>query len=120
MCLFSSLIGYIYYDCLTKEQEYDTLIEMLNAMEYRKFEDSENAVDLIFEDLSKENPEHFALRQYIMFSHLSYEQKSEIVFMANYYLNDLLCETGYRKYRYTKPRKAEIVDLHFKAKKPIK
>lgn len=119
VCLYSSLIGYIYYDCLTEEQELNSLIELFNAMEYKKYYDLENAIDLIFEDLAEIDPEHFALRQYIMFSHLSYEQKSEIVFMANYYLNNLLCETGYKKYVNTKRRKAEIIDFTTLNKKKV-
>ncbi len=42
-----------------------TLLEMLNASEVREEDESfKNAVDLMFEQLEKENPDHFAVRQY--------------------------------------------------------
>lgn len=63
--LYTALIGYIYYEAPTEEQNFATLVEMLNAMEVR--EDDEifkNAVDLLFDALEKKDPDHFALRQY--------------------------------------------------------
>ena len=42
-----------------------TLLEMLNASEVREEDETfKNAVDLMFESLEKENPQHFAVRQY--------------------------------------------------------
>ena len=51
-----------------EEQNFSTLIEFINAMEVREDdEDFQNAVDLMFEDLKKKNPNHFAVRQYAKF-----------------------------------------------------
>ena len=63
--LYTALIGYIYYEAPVEEQNFSTLLEMLNAMEVREDdEEFKNAVDLLFEDLEKKDPEHFAVRQY--------------------------------------------------------
>ena len=63
--LYTALIGYIYYEAPTEEQNFATLVEMLNAMEVREDDESfKNAVDLLFDALEKKDPDHFALRQY--------------------------------------------------------
>ena len=63
--LYCALIGYIHYEAPVEEQNFATLIEMLNSMEVREDdEEFENAVDLMFKELSKEKPDHFAVRQY--------------------------------------------------------
>ena len=47
------------------EQNFATLVEMLNAMEVREDDESfKNAVDLLFDALEQKDPDHFALRQY--------------------------------------------------------
>ena len=63
--LYTALIGYIHYEAPVEEQCFSTLIEMLNSMEVRE-DDEEflNPVDLMFAELEKENPQHFAVRQY--------------------------------------------------------
>ncbi len=60
-----ALIGYIHYELPPAAQNFTTLIDMLNSMEVRE-EDEEyrNPVDLMFEKLKAEKPEHFAVRQY--------------------------------------------------------
>ncbi len=66
--LYCALIGYIHYEAPQEEQNFATLIEFINAMEVREDdEDFQNPVDLMFEDLKKKNPEHFAVRQYAKF-----------------------------------------------------
>ena len=46
--LYTALIGYIYYEAPTNEQNFATLVEMLNAMEVREDDESfKNAVDLL-------------------------------------------------------------------------
>lgn len=66
--LYCALIGYIHYEAPKEEQNFATLIEFINAMEVREDdEDFQNAVDLMFEDLKKKNPNHFAVRQYAKF-----------------------------------------------------
>ena len=63
--LYTALIGYIHYEAPEEEQNFTTLLEMLNAMEVREDdEDFKNAVDLMFEELEREKPDHFAVRQY--------------------------------------------------------
>ena len=63
--LYTALIGYIYYEAPEEEQNFSTLLEMINAMEVREDdEEFKNAVDLMFDELEKKDPEHFAVRQY--------------------------------------------------------
>ena len=63
--LYQALIGYIYYEAPKEEQNFTTLIELINAMEVREDdEDYQNPVDLIFEELKQRDPHHFAVRQY--------------------------------------------------------
>ncbi len=63
--LYTALIGYLYYEAPEEEQNFATLIEMINSMETREDdEDFQNPMDILFEDLEKRKPEHFAVRQY--------------------------------------------------------
>ena len=63
--LYTALIGYIYYEAPTNEQNFSTLVEMINAMEVREDDESfKNAVDLLFDALEQKDPDPFALRQY--------------------------------------------------------
>ena len=63
--LYTALIGYIHYEAPVEEQNFSTLIEFINAMEVREDdEEFQNPVDLMFAELEKENPQHFAVRQY--------------------------------------------------------
>ncbi|MBE6931656.1 MAG: type IV secretory system conjugative DNA transfer family protein [Ruminococcaceae bacterium] len=63
--LYTALIGYIHYEGDEEEQNFATLLEMLNAMEVREDdEDYQNPVDRLFEKLESEQPDHFAVRQY--------------------------------------------------------
>ena len=63
--LYCALIGFIYYEAPEEEQNFSTLLEFLNASEAREDdEEFQNAVDLMFEDLEAEDPEHFVVRQY--------------------------------------------------------
>ena len=66
--LYTALIGFIHYEAPEEEQNFSTLIDMLNAMETRENEeDYQNQVDLMFERLEKRDPQHFAVRQYKKF-----------------------------------------------------
>ena len=66
--LYCALIGFIYYEAPEEEQNFGTLLEFLNASETREDdEEFKNAVDLMFEELAKEAPDHFAVRQYAKF-----------------------------------------------------
>lgn len=63
--LYTALIGYIYYEAPKNEQNFSTLVEMINAMEVREDDESfKNAVDLLFDALEQKDPDHFAVRQY--------------------------------------------------------
>ena len=63
--LYCALIGYIHYEAPTEEQNFSTLIEFINAMEVREDdEDFKNPIDLMFDELEKRKPDHFAVRQY--------------------------------------------------------
>ena len=63
--LYSALIGYIHYEAPAEEQNFTTLLEMINAMEVREDdEEFKNAVDLMFEELAEREPDHFAVRQF--------------------------------------------------------
>ena len=63
--LYTALIGYIHYEAPEEEQNFSTLIEFINAMEVREDdEEFQNPVDLMFADLEKQKPNHFAVRQY--------------------------------------------------------
>ena len=63
--LYTALIGYIYYEGHEEEKCFSTLIEMINAMEvHEDDEEFQNNVDLMFAELERKKPEHFAVRQY--------------------------------------------------------
>ena len=63
--LYTALIGYIHYEAPVEEQNFSTLIEFINAMEVREDdEEFQNPVDIMFEELAKNKPSHFAVRQY--------------------------------------------------------
>ena len=48
-----------------EEQNFSTLLEMINAMEVREDDDAfKNSVDLMFDELAERDPDHFAVRQY--------------------------------------------------------
>ena len=66
--LYCALIGYIHYEAPEDEQNFATLIEFINSMEVREDdEEYQNPVDLMFEELKKRKPDHFAVRQYAKF-----------------------------------------------------
>jgi type IV secretion system protein VirD4 len=63
--LYTALIGYIHYEAPKEEQNFATLIEMVNAMEVREDDENfENPIDLAFKELESREPNHFAVRQY--------------------------------------------------------
>ena len=63
--LYCALIGYIWYEAPEEEQNFSTLLEFINASEAREDdEEFKNPVDELFEELEKDKPEHFAVRQY--------------------------------------------------------
>ena len=63
--LYMSLIGYIHYEAPEEEQNFGTMLEMLNSMEVREDdEEFKNPVDCLFDELKAKDPGHFAVRQY--------------------------------------------------------
>lgn len=63
--LYCALIGYMHYEAPEDEQNMNTLVELINAMDVREDdEDYKNPVDLMFEALEAVEPQHFAVRQY--------------------------------------------------------
>lgn len=59
------MIGYIWYEAPEEEKNIITLLEMINASEAREDDENfKNAVDLMFDELEKREPDHFAVRQY--------------------------------------------------------
>lgn len=65
MMTINALIGYIHYEAPEEEQNFSTLLEMINAMEVREDdEEFKNPVDMMFDELAEQNPDHFAVRQY--------------------------------------------------------
>ena len=66
--LLTSLIAYLHYEAPAEEQNFATLLEMLNTMQVSEDdEDYQNPVDLLFEDLGKKKPKSFAVRQYKLY-----------------------------------------------------
>lgn len=62
---YSAFIGYIWYEAPEREQNFTTLLEMIDASEAREDDESfKNPVDELFEELDAKSPEHFAVRQY--------------------------------------------------------
>ena len=66
--LLTALIAFLYYEARPEEQNFATLLEMLNTMQVSEDdEDYQNPVDLLFEDLAKKKPNSFAVRQYKLY-----------------------------------------------------
>ena len=66
--LYTALIGYIHYVAPPEEQNFAMLIDLISSMETREdVEDFQNPVDEMFERLEKDEPNHFAVRQYKKF-----------------------------------------------------
>ena len=66
--LLTALIAYLHYEAPVEEQNFATLLEMLNTMQVLEDdEEYQNPVDLLFEDLAKTKPNSFARRQYKLY-----------------------------------------------------
>ena len=66
--LLVSLIAYLHYEAPVEEQNFATLLEMLNTMQVSEDDETyQNPVDLLFEDLGKKKPKSFAVRQYKLY-----------------------------------------------------
>ena len=66
--LLTALIAYLHYEAPVEEQNFATLLEMLNTMQVLEDdEEYQNPVDLLFEGLGKKKPNSFAVRQYKLY-----------------------------------------------------
>ena len=66
--LYCALIGYIWYEAEPEERNFITLLDLLNACEAREDDETyKSPVDILFDDLAKKQPEHFAVKQYVKF-----------------------------------------------------
>ena len=66
--LLTALIAYLHYEAPVEEQNFATLLEMLNTIQVLEDdEEYQNPVDLLFEELGKKNPNSFAVRQYKLY-----------------------------------------------------
>ena len=62
---YTALIAYIWYEAPEEEQNFAMLIDMIDASETREEDEGfKNIVDLMFDELAKREPDHFAVRQY--------------------------------------------------------
>ena len=66
--LYCALIGYIWYEAEPEERNFIALLYLLNACEAREDDETyKSPVDILFDDLAKKQPEHFAVKQYVKF-----------------------------------------------------
>ena len=66
--LLTALIAYLHYEAPVEEQNFATLLEMLNTMQVSEDDETyQNPVDLLLEDLGKKKPNSFAVRQYKLY-----------------------------------------------------
>ena len=66
--LYCALVGYIWYEAEPEERNFIALLYLLNACEAREDDETyKSPVDILFDDLAKKQPEHFAVKQYVKF-----------------------------------------------------
>lgn len=65
---YSALIGYIWYEAPEEEKNFITLLDLINASEAREDDETyQSPVDILFAQLEKKEPDHFAVKQYRKF-----------------------------------------------------
>ena len=63
--MYTAYIGFIWFECVESEQNFITLLDMIDASETREDDENfKNAIDLLFEELEADEPNHFAVKQY--------------------------------------------------------
>jgi len=63
------LIGFIHFEAPEEEQNMNTLVEMINSMEVHEEDEAfKNAVDYMFDELEEQDPQHFAVLNYMIFT----------------------------------------------------
>ena len=66
--LYCALIGYIWYEAEPEERNFIMLLDLLNACEAREDDETyKSPVDILFDKLAEEQPDHFAVKQYVKF-----------------------------------------------------
>ena len=81
--LYQALIGYIYYQLPKEEQNMNTLVDFINSMRVSENDENhKNAVDVMFDELARKAPNHFAVRQYAKFSLAAGKTLKSILVMA--------------------------------------
>ncbi len=66
--LYCALIGYIWYEAEPEEKNFIMLLDLLNACEAREDDETyKSPVDILFDKLAEEQPDHFAVKQYVKF-----------------------------------------------------
>ena len=66
--LYCALIGYIWYEAEPEGRNFITLLDLLNTCEAKEDDETyKSPVDILFDDLAKKQPEHFAVKQYVKF-----------------------------------------------------
>ena len=100
--LYTALIGYIWLEAPEEEKNFNTLIEMINAMEVREDdEDFENQVDIIFRELKEKNPNHFAVRQYAKYRLAAGKTAKSILVSAEHVLQFSILRNSVKSQRMT-------------------
>ena len=85
--LLTALIAYLHYEAPVEEQNFATLLEMLNTMQVLEDdEEYQNPVDLLFEELAKKKPNSFAVRQYKLYKLAAGMAGSQRLFHHRQYL----------------------------------
>lgn len=87
--LLSSCVGFLNYECTTEDRNYYNVFEMLELIQLSSEQDNITILDLLFEELAEEIPNHFAVRQYNIYKMLPHQYKAKVVFMTTFYLNKM-------------------------------
>ena len=99
--LLTALIAYLHYEAPVEEQNFATLLEMLNTMQVLEDdEEYQNPVDLLFEELAKKKPNSFAGRQYKLYKLAAGKTAKSILIscgarLAPFYIQELRDLTMY-------------------------
>ncbi len=93
--LYSSLLSYLLFECYDEDKNFSAVTQMIDLIEYTSYDESfQNPIDMLFEDLKKREPDHFAVRHYNAFLKLNINKRYEIIYMIYFTLNKMLNEIG--------------------------
>nr|UWD73256.1 MAG: hypothetical protein [Bacteriophage sp.] len=118
--LLTALIAYLHYEAPVEEQNFATLLEMLNTMQVLEDdEEYQNPVDLLFEELAKKKPNSFAGRQYKLYKLAAGKTAKSILIscgarLAPFDIQELRDLTSMAKQdNYKKERTETALSFHF-------